>query len=43
MGKLLVATEEVHGPTFAETVILLLHYDETCAMGLVINQPAAVT
>ena len=43
MGKLLVATEEVHGPTFAETVILLIHYDETGAMGLVINQPAEVT
>jgi len=43
VGKLLVATEEVRGPTFAETVILLIHYDETGAMGLVINQPAEVT
>jgi putative transcriptional regulator len=39
MGKLLVATEEVRGPAFAETVILLLHYDEAGALGLVINRP----
>ncbi len=43
VGKLLVATEEVQGPTFAETVILLIHHDETGAMGLVINRPAEVT
>lgn len=43
VGKLLVATDEVQGPTFAETVILLIHYDETGAMGLVINQPAEAT
>ena len=43
VGKLLVATEEVQGPTFAETVILLIHYDETGAMGLVINRPAEAT
>ncbi len=30
MGKLLVATDEVQGAIFAETVILLLHYDESC-------------
>ncbi len=43
VGKLLVATDEVQGPTFAETVILLIHYDETGALGLVINQPAEAT
>lgn len=43
VGKLLVATDEVQGPTFAETVILLIHYDETGAVGLVINQPAEAT
>lgn len=43
MGKLLVATEEVQGPAFAETVILLLHYDETGALGLVINRPIEAT
>ncbi len=39
MGKLLVATDEVQGAIFAETVILLLHYDESGALGLVINRP----
>lgn len=43
MGKLLVATEEVQGPVFAETVILLLHYDERGALGLVINRPMQAT
>lgn len=38
-GKLLVATDEVRGAHFAQTVILLLHYDEQGAMGLVINRP----
>ncbi len=39
MGNLLVATDEVQGAAFAETVILLLHYDESGAMGLVVNRP----
>jgi putative transcriptional regulator len=43
MGKLLVATDEVQGPAFAETVILLLHYDETGALGVVINRPMDAT
>ncbi len=38
-GKLLVATDEVRGPYFAQTVILLLHHDETGALGLVVNRP----
>lgn len=38
-GKLLVATDEVRGLHFAETVILLLHYDETGTLGLVVNRP----
>jgi len=42
-GKILVATEEVQGPTFAKTVILLIQYDGTGAMGFVINQPAETT
>jgi putative transcriptional regulator len=37
-GKLLVATEVVHGELFANTVVLLLHYDETGAFGLVVNR-----
>jgi putative transcriptional regulator len=41
-GKLLVATELVQGELFAETVVLLLHYDETGAFGLVVNRPTEV-
>ena len=41
-GKLLVATELVHGEVFAQTVILLLHYDEDGAMGIVVNRPTDV-
>jgi putative transcriptional regulator len=42
MGKLLVATEAVQGELFANTVVLLLHYDETGAFGLVVNRPTDV-
>jgi putative transcriptional regulator len=42
VGKLLVATEDVVGSDFVETVILLLHYDESGALGLVINKPLDV-
>jgi putative transcriptional regulator len=38
-GKLLVATGTVQGEMFAKTVVLLLHYDETGAFGLVVNRP----
>ena len=41
-GKLLVATDEVRGEIFARTLILLLHYDEAGAMGLVVNRPTDV-
>ena len=41
-GKLLVATELVQGELFANTVILLLHYDDTGAFGLVVNRPTEV-
>jgi putative transcriptional regulator len=41
-GKLLVATEVVQGELFAKTVVLLLHYDETGAFGLVVNRPTDV-
>ena len=41
-GKLLVANEFVVGEFFAKTVILLLHYDERGAMGLVVNRPTEV-
>ncbi len=38
-GKLLVATNEVRGPYFAQTVVLLLHHDETGTLGVVVNRP----
>ena len=38
-GKLLVATDEVRGLAFAQTVILLLQHDETGTLGLVVNRP----
>ncbi len=38
-GKLLVATDEVRGPYFARTVVLLLHHDETGTLGVVVNRP----
>jgi putative transcriptional regulator len=41
-GKLLVATAEVQGELFANSVVLLLHYDETGAFGLVVNRPTDV-
>ena len=41
-GKFLVATDVVQGELFANTVVLLLHYDETGAFGLVVNRPTDV-
>jgi putative transcriptional regulator len=41
-GRLLVATDVVQGELFANTVVLLLHYDETGAFGLVVNRPTDV-
>jgi putative transcriptional regulator len=41
-GRLLVATEVIRGDIFVETVVLLLHYDETGAAGLVVNRPTEV-
>ena len=41
-GKLLVATGLVRGEVFAKTVILLLHYDDHGAMGLVVNRPTDI-
>lgn len=41
-GRLLVATEQVQGIVFSQTVILLLHYDATGAMGIVLNRPTDI-
>ena len=41
-GKMLVATEMIQGEVFSKTVIILLHYDRSGAMGLVVNRPTEV-
>lgn len=38
-GMFLVAAPALRDPNFARTVVLLLEYDETGALGLVINRP----
>src|SRR5512143_1608794 len=42
-GRFLVASRKLADPNFAETVILLLQYDENGSMGLVINRPSRVS
>jgi putative transcriptional regulator len=42
-GALLVATERIRDDAFAETVILLLHYDTDGAIGVAINRPTWVS
>lgn len=37
-GKLLVATRDLDDPNFAQTVVLLVHYDAESVVGLVINR-----
>jgi Uncharacterized ACR, COG1678 len=37
-GKLLVASRDLADPNFAETVILLVHYDTEGAVGLMLNR-----
>jgi putative AlgH/UPF0301 family transcriptional regulator len=37
-GKLLVASRELADPNFAETVVLLVHYDSEGVMGLILNR-----
>jgi putative transcriptional regulator len=41
-GSLLVATDELRDPRFAETVILILHYGSDGALGVAINRPTWV-
>ena len=38
-GMFLLAAPRLRDPNFAQTVVLLLEYDETGALGLVINRP----
>lgn len=41
-GKLLVASRELADPHFAETVILLVHYDTEGVIGLILNRRTAL-
>jgi putative transcriptional regulator len=41
-GKLLVASRSIGDPRFRETVILLIAYDRSGAVGLIINRPTEV-
>jgi putative transcriptional regulator len=38
-GRLLVATPNLHGPAFAQTIIFIVHHNQEGAFGLVINRP----
>jgi putative transcriptional regulator len=42
VGKLLVASRELGDPNFAETVVLLVHYDREGVVGLVVNRRTKV-
>jgi putative transcriptional regulator len=41
-GVFLVASPELHDPNFEHTVVLLVDYDATGAMGVVINRPTQI-
>lgn len=41
-GRFLVASRKLNDPNFAETVILLIQYDEKGSMGLVMNRPSRI-
>ena len=40
-GQLLVATQSLGDPRFAQTVVYMLRHDATGALGLVVNRPVA--
>ena len=42
-GMFLVASERLRDPNFSRTVVLLLNYDATGALGLIINRPSDVS
>jgi putative transcriptional regulator len=41
-GKFLVANRSLEDPTFFESVVLLVDYDESGALGIVVNRPTDV-
>ncbi len=42
-GVFLVASETLSDPNFSQTVVLLLEYDETGAVGLIVNRPTEIS
>jgi putative transcriptional regulator len=42
-GRLLVATPRLAGPIFGRTVVLLLDYDATGAIGVILNRPTSLS
>jgi len=42
IGKILVASRDLSDPAFAESVILLIHYDEGGTVGLMVNRRTEV-
>jgi putative transcriptional regulator len=42
IGKILVATRDLSDPAFAESVILVIHYDEGGTVGLMVNRRTEV-
>ncbi len=43
VGKLLVVPREAPDPLFAESVILLVHYDQSSSLGLIVNRRSTVS
>ncbi len=41
-GMFLVATRRLRAPSFARTVILLIHYDQEGAHGVIVNRPSPI-
>jgi putative transcriptional regulator len=42
-GTIVVANRKLKDPHFAQTVVLIVHYDEQGTVGLVLNRPSEVT
>jgi putative AlgH/UPF0301 family transcriptional regulator len=42
VGKFLVASQDLADPNFAETVVLLVKYEEDGVVGLIINRPTKI-
>jgi putative transcriptional regulator len=43
VGKLLVVPRESPDPLFAESVVLLVHYDQSSSLGLIVNHRSTVS